>query len=83
MVAEQGVTVNGMSGRRGQDPGGTDPIDLQLPRGATGNSREQSTPQSTVPVTRLIDTESLLQVTPYEGDNDHVFFVFFFFLLFL
>ena len=63
-----------MSGTEGQDPGGTDPIDLHLPRGATGNSREQSTPQSTVPVTRLIDTESLLQVTPYQGDNDHVCF---------
>ena len=63
-----------MSGTEGQDPGGTDPIDLQLPRGATGNSREQSTPQSTIPVTRLIDTESLLQMTPYQRDNDHVFF---------
>ena len=69
-----GVTINGMSGTEGQDPGGTDPIDLQLPRGATGNSREQSTPQSTVPVTPLIDTESLLQMTPYQRDNDHVFF---------
>ena len=68
-----GVTVNGMSGTEGQDRGGTDPIDLQLPRGATGNSREQSTPQSTAPITRFIDTESLLQVTPYQGDNDKVF----------
>ena len=62
-----------MSGTEGQDPGGTDPIGLQLPRGATGSSRmpttEQSTPQSTAPVTRLIDTESLLQVTPYHGDK--------------
>ena len=66
-----------MSGTEGQDPGGTDPIDLQLPRRATGNSREQSTPRSTAPVTRLIDTESLLQVTPYQGDNDDVFFMFF------
>ena len=56
-----------MSGTEGQDLGGTDPIDLQLPRGATGSSREQSTPQSTAPVTRLIDTKSLLQVTPYHG----------------
>ena len=69
-----GVTINGMSGTEGQDPGGTGPIDLQLPRGATGNSREQSTPQSTVPVTRLIDTVTLLQMTLYQGDNDHVFF---------
>ena len=52
-----------------EDPGGTDPIDLQLPRGATGSSREQPTPQSTAPVTRLIDTKSLLQVTPYHGDK--------------
>ena len=79
-----GVTINGMSGTEGQDPGGTDPIDLQLPRGATGNSREQSTPQSTIPVTRLIDTESLLQMTPYQRDNDHVFFhVFLFFSFFV
>ena len=62
-----------MSGTEGQDPGGTDPIDLQLPSGATGSSRmpttEQSTPQSTAPVTRLIDTKNLLQVTPYHGDK--------------
>ena len=58
-----------MSGTEGQDPGGTVPIDLQLPRTATGNSREQSTPQSTAPITRLIDTKSLLQVTPYHGDK--------------
>ena len=31
-----------MSGTEGQEPGGTDPIDLQLPRGATGSGREQS-----------------------------------------
>ena len=48
-----------MSGTEGQEPGGTDPIDLQLPRGATGSSREQSTPQSTAPVTRLIDTTNM------------------------
>ena len=45
---------------------------MQLPRGATGRSRmpttEQSTPQSTA-VTRLIDTNSLLQVTSYHGDK--------------
>ena len=63
------VTVYGLSGTEGQDPGGTDPIDLHLPKGATGSSREQSTPQSTAPVTRLIDTKSLLQVTPYHGDK--------------
>ena len=28
------VTVYGMSRTEGQDPGGTDPIDLQLPRGS-------------------------------------------------
>ena len=38
-------TIYGMSGTEGQEPAGTDPIDLQLPRGATGSSREQSTPQ--------------------------------------
>ena len=58
-----------MSGTEGQEPGGTDPIDLQLTRGATGSSREQSAPQSTAPATRLIDTKSLLQVTPYHGDK--------------
>ena len=55
-----------MSGTEGQDPGGTDPIDLQLPREATGSSREQAT-QSTAPVTCLIDTKSLKEVTPYHG----------------
>ena len=77
-----GVSVYGMSGTEGQDPGGTAPIHLQLPRGATGKSREQSTPQSTAPITRLIDTESLLQVTPYQGDDENVFscFVLFFIL---
>ena len=55
-----------MSGVEGQDPAGTDPIDLQLPRGATSSG----TPQTpTPPVTRLIDTKSLLQVTPYHGDK--------------
>ena len=58
-----------MSGTEGQELGGTDPIALQLPRGATGSGREQSTPQSTAPVTRLIDTKRLLQVTPYHGDK--------------
>ena len=52
-----------MSGTEGQEPDGTDPVDLQLPRGAGGSSRmpttEQTTPQSTAPVTRLIDTKSV------------------------
>ena len=30
---------------------------------------EQSTPQSTATVTRLIDTKSLFQVTPHHGDK--------------
>ena len=59
-----------MCGTEGQELAGTDPIDLRLPRGATGCNRmpttEQSTPQSTAPVTRLIDTKSLLQVTPVD-----------------
>ena len=63
------VTVYGVSGTEGQELAGTDPSDLQLPRGATGSSREQSTPQSTAPVACLIDTKSLLQVTPYRGDK--------------
>ena len=67
------MTVYGMSGTEGQELGGTDPIDLQLPRGATGSGEqptaEQTTPQSTAPVTRLMDTKSLLQVTPYHGDR--------------
>ena len=55
-----------MSGAEGQDPAGTDPIDLQLPRSATSSG----TPQTSTPsVTRLIDTKSLLQVTPYHGDE--------------
>ena len=55
-----------MSGAEGQDPAGTAPIDLQLPRGATSSG----TPQTSTPsVTRLIDTKSLLQVTPYHGDK--------------
>ena len=40
----------------GQDPAGTDPIDLQLPRGATSSG----TPHMSSPsATRLIDTKSL------------------------
>ena len=63
-----------MSGTEGQELAGTDRIDLQLPRGAAGIGRvptiEQAAPQaSTTPVTRLIDTKSLLQVTPYHGDK--------------
>ena len=55
-----------MSGAEGQDPAGTGPIDLQLPRSATSSG----TPQTSTPsVTRLIDTKSLLQVTPYHGDK--------------
>ena len=68
-----GVTIYGMSGTEGQEPAGTDPIDLQLPRGAACSSRmlttEQTTPRSTAPVERLIDTKSLLRVTPYHGDK--------------
>ena len=60
------VTVYGMSGAEGQDLAGTDPMDLQLPRGATSSG----TPQTSTPsVTRLIDTKSLLLVTPYHGDK--------------
>ena len=58
----------------GQEPAGTDQIDWQLPRGAAGSSRmpttEQTTPQSTAPVTRSIDTMLLLQVTPYNGEKE-------------
>ena len=55
-----------MSGAEGQDPAGTDPIDLQLPRSATSSGSFQT---STPSVKRLIDTKSLLQVTPYHGDK--------------
>ena len=58
-----------MSGTEGQEPGGADPVDLHLPRGATVSSRMPTTPQSTATVTRLIDTKSLLQVTPCHGDK--------------
>ena len=58
-----------MSGAEGQDPAGTEPIDMQLPRSATSSG----TPQTSKPsVTRLIDTKSLLQVTPYHGDKASV-----------
>ena len=57
---------SGVSGTEGQDPAGTDPIDLQLPRGATSSGTPQT---STTSVTRLIDTKSLLQLTPYHGDK--------------
>ena len=43
-----------------------DPFELQLPKGATGSGSAQT---STAPVTRLIDTKSLLQVTPHHGDK--------------
>ena len=46
-----------MSGAEGQDPAGTDPTDLQLPRGATSSGTPQT---STTSVTRLFDTKSLL-----------------------
>ena len=54
-----------MSGTEEPEPAGTDPIDLQLPRGAAGSSRvrttEQAAPQtSTTPVTRLIDTKKFV-----------------------
>ena len=55
-----------MSGAEGQDPAGTDPLDLQLPRDATNNGIPK---MSTPAVTRLIDTKSLLQVTPHHGDG--------------
>ena len=56
-----------------QELAGGDPIDLQLLRGAAGSSRmpktEQTKPQSAAPVTRQIDTNILLQVTPHHGDK--------------
>ena len=55
-----------MSGLEGSDSTGTDPIDLQLPRAEDGSGNPQT---STTPETRLIDTKSLLQVTPYHGDK--------------
>ena len=58
--------IHGTSGTEGPEPASTDPTDLQLPRGATGSGSAQT---STTPVTRLIDTRSLLQVTPYHGDK--------------
>ena len=59
-----------MSGAEGQDPAGTGPIDLQLPRSATSSGTPQT---STTQVTRLVDTKSLLQVTPYHGDKTSFF----------
>ena len=66
MVAEQELQSCGLSGAEGQDPAGTDPLDLQLPRDATNNGIPK---MSTPAVTRLIDTKSLLQVTPHHGDG--------------
>ena len=55
-----------MSGKEGQDSSGTDPIDLQLPRGAMSSG----TPQTSTPsLSRLIDTKSLLQMTLNHGDK--------------
>ena len=45
------VTVYGMSGTEGQDLGGTDQIDLQLPRGATSSG----TPQKSTPKVHTSD----------------------------
>ena len=62
-----------MLGEEGSEPTGRDPIELQLPREATGSGSAQP---STTPVTRLIDTKSLLQVTPchaYHGDKASFF----------
>ena len=63
-----------MSGTERQESAGTDRTDLKLPRGGARIGRvpifEQAAPQaSTTPVRRLIDTKSLLQVTPYHGDK--------------
>ena len=63
-----------MSGPDGQEPTGTDRIDMQLPRRATGSGRMPTTGQaapqtSTTQVTQLVYTKSLLQVTPYHGDK--------------
>ena len=55
-----------MPGEAGSAPTGLGPIELQVPTGATGSGSAQT---STTPVTRLIDTKSLLQVTPYHGDK--------------
>ena len=60
------VTVYGRSGVEAQDPAKIDPIDLQLARGATISG----TPQTSTPSeTRVIDTKSLLEVTPFQGDK--------------
>ena len=55
-----------MLGEEGSEPTGPDRIELQLPTGTTGSG---SATTSTTQVTRLIDTKSLLQVTPYHGDK--------------
>ena len=57
-VAEQVLQFTECLGRKDRN------LAVLIPLG-----REQSTPQSTGPVTRLIDTKSLLQVTPYHGDK--------------
>ena len=55
-----------MPGEEGSEPTAPDPLELHLPRGATGSGSAQT---STTPVTRLVDTKRLLQVTPYHGDK--------------
>ena len=60
------VAIHEMPQEEGSELTGRDPIELQLPRRATGSGSAQT---STTPVTCLIDTKSLLQVTPYRGDK--------------
>ena len=67
------VSLRNVWGRKGQDLGGTDAIDLQLVEESNcqqSNSDDRAV-DTTIEarVTLLIDTKSLLQVTPYHGDK--------------
>ena len=69
VVAERVLQSTECLGRKDRNLAALIQLTCKLPRGATGSGRQQSTPQSAAPVTRLIDTKSLLQVTPYHGDK--------------
>ena len=61
-----------MSGAEGQDPAGTDPIDLQLPRSATSSG----TPQTSTPsVTRLSRHEEFVASDAISLEIREVFLV--------
>ena len=71
VVAEQVLQITECLGWKDKDMGVLIQLicSCQEEQLAVVECRRQTTPQSTAPVTRLIDTKSLLQVTPYHGDK--------------